>query len=485
MDQHPIKKRYIIDNDGGDAFCGEGTYEAFCQRRMAAYPGLGATTLLYCPQSSGFGVFTYKTKYGTIWTSTPIHVPTPNAVSQMIARGEDTITYALRFCREHDLEFFVNLRMNDTHDGTGAEYSPFMFQNNGFKIAHPECLLGKKDGSIKPPYGTWSAVNYGHPLVRETMCKFVEEICRNYDIDGIHLDYFRHPMLFEHPAWGQHATEEEIGQLNDMTREIRKILKREGEKRGREILLSVRVPDSVEYALFLGMDIETWLKEGLLDMLMTSSYLQLNHFDYSARLGHQYGVPVYPSLDEIRVREKEARDRRNTREAYLGRVEKVMGEGCDGPMIFNYNGMYADTENARYLRETLRIALNDEERKAAPKSFFASVRGLGGVAGGAPPHKDFMKIPYLTPDFPLKIWEKGGVSIRVPAEWKGRKQLRLFFADEYAGEVCLNGVKLGAFSGKEIAFDIPDEAMKFGDNRVDITVENAVLTDAMIEFLAE
>ena len=479
-----LKKRYIIDNDGGDCFCAEGSYEAFCKKRMAAYPGLGATTLLYCPQSSGFGVFTYKTKYGTILTSTAVHVPIPNAVSQMIARGEDSITYALRFCREHDLEFFVNLRMNDTHDGTGAEYSPFMFQNNAFKISHPECLFGKKDGSANPKYGTWSAVDYGHPLVREMMCKFVEELCQNYDIDGVHLDYFRHPMLFRHPANGEHATQEEIDQLNDMTREIRRILDVEGEKRGRKILLSVRVPDSVEYALFLGMDLETWLKEGWLDLFVTSSYLQFNHFDYSAELGHRYGVPVYPSLDEIRVWEPEAKDRRNTREAYLGRVEKVMGEGCDGPMIFNYNAMYADTESARYQRETLRIALNDEERKAAPKSFFASVRGLGGVAGGAPPHREFMKIPYLTPNFPQEIAGKGETSIRVPAKWDGKKQLRIFFAEEAKGSVSLNGVNLGAFEGKEIAFDITGETLKWGDNQVEVTAENAVLTDAMIEFLA-
>lgn len=484
MPEMKYKKRLILDNDGGDSQCGEGTYEAFCSIRMKDYIDLGATTLVYTTRSSGFGVFTHKTRYGTISTSTMPHHTRINAVSQMIANDEDTLTYALRFCREHNLECIWQMRMNDTHDGTGAEYSPYSFQANSFKLGHPECLMGKRDGSEKPPYCAWSAVDYGQPLVREMACKFVEEVCQNYDIDGVQLDYFRHPMLFRHPANGEHATKDEIDALNGMMRQMRDIVKREGEKRGREILLSVRVPDSVEYALFLGMDIETWLKEGYLDMLVTSSYLQFHHFDYSAALGHKYGVPVYPSLDEIRVREKEAKARRNTREALLGRIEKALNEGTDGVMLFNYYGIHLNNDRAEWEKETVRMAFDEEKRKGAAKCFFASVRGRGAVAGGAPPHDAYMQIPMLTPDHPLAIQGKGETSIRVPAKWEGKKQLRLFFAEEAKGSVSLNGVKLGAFSGQEAAFAIPCEAIKWGDQAVEVTAENAILTDAMIEFLA-
>jgi len=105
------------------------------------------------------------------------------------------------------------------------------------------------------------------------------------------------------------------------------------------------------------------------------------------------------------------------------------------------------------------------------------------VAGGAPPHDAYMQIPMLTPDHPLAIQGKGETSIRVPAKWEGKKQLRLFFAEESRGEASLNGVFLGAFAGKEAVLAIPENALKWGDNEVEIYAEKAVLTDAAIDFL--
>ena len=72
----------------------------------------------------------------------------------------------------------------------------------------------------------------------------------------------------------------------------------------------------------------------------------------------------------------------------------------------------------------------------------------------------------------------------MPAKWEGKKQLRIFLAEEAAGSVSLNGVMLGDFSGKEMAFAIPDAALRWDDNQVEIAAEKAVLTDAIIDFLA-
>ena len=76
-------------------------------------------------------------------------------------------------------------------------------------------------------------------------------------------------------------------------------------------MLSIRVPDSVEYCRAIGIDIEEWLEAGYADILFTTSYLHMNEWDYSAELGHRYGIPVYPSLDESRVRSELPRHKRN------------------------------------------------------------------------------------------------------------------------------------------------------------------------------
>ncbi len=78
--------------------------------------------------------------------------------------------------------------MNDNHDGSKAEYGPIIFKASKLKNEHPEYLLRTKK---KPPkYGSWTAVNYALPEVRELAFRYYEEVCLNYDIDGIELDSF-------------------------------------------------------------------------------------------------------------------------------------------------------------------------------------------------------------------------------------------------------------------------------------------------------
>ena len=88
-----------------------------------------------------------------------------------------------------------------------------------------------------------------------------------------------------------------IQRVQEMMRDI-------GAKRGRPLLLSVRVPDSPGYCRAIGLDIENWLKSGWVDMLAVSSYFQLSDWADSAALGKKYGVPVYPSLDEARSKHR-------------------------------------------------------------------------------------------------------------------------------------------------------------------------------------
>jgi len=475
-------RRIIIDNDGADSQCGEGTYEAFCAQRMKDYEGLGATTLYYTTRSSGFGVFTHKTQYGTIFTTNLPHFKKMNAVSEMIARGEDTLTYALRYAREHGLEFFWQMRMNDTHDGTGAVYSTYNFYSNGFKFSHPECLMGQ-DGK-KPKYCTATAVNYAMPLVREMACKYVEEVCQNYDIDGIQLDFFRHLMLFPRPAEGYHASAQEIAMLTEMMHEMRAIVDREGERRGRKILLSVRVPDSVEYALFLGMDIEDWLASGLIDILTTASYLQLNNFDYVAELGHRYGVPVYPSLDESRVKDAEAKSRRYKKQVTAARAELALSQGCDGVLLYNYYNIHGTSAAAEDAKEAVRIISDPAALSAADKTFFASVLGRGSVSGGAPPHDEYMNIPQLNPAHPITVDGKGTLTMRLPEKGEAQTaRLQLWFGKKSSGTVYLNGTKLGVWNGETAYLTIPAALLTAGDNEITVESNTPVqLTDAAVYF---
>ena len=86
------------------------------------------------------------------------------------------------------------MRMNDTHDGTKNAYADPIFRANPLKVAHPEYLMGRKGQKLEQ--GAWSAVNYALPEVRELAFRYFEEVCHRYDVDGIELDFFRHPVYF-------------------------------------------------------------------------------------------------------------------------------------------------------------------------------------------------------------------------------------------------------------------------------------------------
>jgi hypothetical protein len=61
-----------------------------------------------------------------------------------------------------------------------------------------------------------------------------------------------------------------------------------GLKRGRPVLIAVRVPDSVGYCNAIGIDLLEWLKGDLLDLLIASGYFRLSQWEDTVALGHRY-----------------------------------------------------------------------------------------------------------------------------------------------------------------------------------------------------
>ena len=229
------------------------------------------------------------------------------------------------FGKEHNIEVFWSLRMNDNHDHSSASYGPILLHANRFKTAHPEYMLGT--AKKRPKHGAWTALNYGLPEVRERAFRLVEEVCRKYDVDGVELDFFRHPVCFESTARGKPATDKERALMTELLTRIRRMADEVGQSRGRPILIAVRTPDSVEYCREIGFDLEQWMADDLLDLYMPSGYFQLNDWDYSVVLGHKYGVKVYPSLDESRIKNEPGKAMRMTNLAFRGRAADVWVPG--------------------------------------------------------------------------------------------------------------------------------------------------------------
>jgi hypothetical protein len=317
-------RRIIFNNDGNDILsqAKAPTPDGALLPRTYPLAVSQVDAIFYCPWKVGIVNTTRKTNVG----HTLLNYPGSNNVTgALIDQGVDSLQVMVDFGKRYDMEIFWSLRMNDTHDaGDGYEYA---FQ---FKDEHPEWLVSTRNS--QPLVGRWSAWDYGRSEVRDMVYSVIEEVVRNYDIDGIELDYFRHPQLFKSVSWGQAVTQAELDIITDLMRRIRNLTEDVGLERGRPILVAIRVPDSIEFCRAYGIDLETWLEEGLLDILTTGDYFQVNPWEYTAQLGHKYGVAAYASLSQSRI---EAQLDRNAIESYRARASNAWRAGVDGIYMFN------------------------------------------------------------------------------------------------------------------------------------------------------
>ena len=201
------------------------------------------------------------------------------------------------------MEIFASIRINDSHDKNKPNLKGLTYP---LKQGRPDLLLGNAESmerglrayeSDSIMRGFWSALNWGKPEVREHFLDFIRWYCPQYDFDGLELDYFRHPLFFKLGEEEQHADA-----MTEFVRQVRRTLNAIGKKRGRPYLLAVRVPDTPALARRSGLDVETWLEEGLLDLLIVGGGYkpyggQVKEF---IDLAHQHGIPAYPCLNHFR-----------------------------------------------------------------------------------------------------------------------------------------------------------------------------------------
>ncbi|HUT93648.1 MAG TPA: hypothetical protein VMY37_29560 [Thermoguttaceae bacterium] len=456
------KRRMIFNNDGDDVIYTkkEPTAEALLALRTTPLVGSQVDSIFYS-NSLCFGHSLHDSKVMEPFTCTEAMF-SDNGLPQLMARGIDPIQVMAEFSRKHNVEIFWDMRMNDTHDSMIGGYGPYLRPK--FKLDHPEYLVGARD---RPPKcGTWTSVDYAQPEVRDLAFRFFGEVCQTFEIDGVEMDFFRHACFFKSVAQGGVASRKELDSMTGLLRRIREMTEREGLRRGRPILIAIRVPDSVEYCQGIGLDVEKWLAEGLVDLLIGTGYFRLNRWEYLVELGHRYGVPVYPCLSESRIG-TDTRFRRNSIESYRARAMRAWAAGADGIYLFNY----FDPRGAVW-RE-----LGDPEALSTmDKLYFVTVRDGSPdryLAGGS----QHRHVPILTPDnpFPIMADEPTEVELVVgddlsrPQQEGRQAKVTCHVQTTGAGDVTatLNGKTLDdpTVAGDWLDFPVPPQWLKKGVNR--------------------
>ncbi len=480
-------RRILFNNDGAEpaVLMKSPSAKELLDLRTSALAGTQVDSIFYCSRSSGFGLFTHFTKVGQVFTALEGRYSV-NQMPALLKAGIDPLRVVVDFSKQRGLEVFWSMRMNDTHDGQRAEYGPIILRTNTLKKTHPEYLLGTAQ---KPPkYGAWVAVDYGRPEIRELAFRYFEEVCRNYDVDGVELDFFRHPVYFKSTSRGEPATEAERAAMTDLLRRIRLMADEVGQALGRPILIAVHCPDSVEYCRAMGLDLEHWLANDLLDLWIAGGTFHFNEWDYSVALARKYSVKVYPSLDNPRVKDDLARQMRTTLLAYRARAAQVWAAGADGVYMFNFSD-----PTSLHWRE-----LGDPRTLARlEKDYFASFLGAINSSSGNLPLPPFTKLELLNPGAPKSVAPGKSATARLNiAEnfanaGQARLKLRLRFKsppDAKLLRVAFNNRQANFLRVERdwVEYSLSPQDVQSGPNQTGVTLsadapQRAIWTDLLLE----
>ncbi len=246
-----------------------------------------------------------------------------DAMNQWAAHGnvppqvDRQIRKYIEAARAAGIQIFMAVRLNDIHDAWHPKLT------YPLKVARPDLLLGKKGAPKGELWNAhWSGFDWSHAEVREHYRDFIRWAAARWDFDGVELDWFRHPLFFK-------LGEEEanIGNMNRFVGSVHADLDRIAAARGRDYLLTTRVPDTPRLALRTGLDVEQWMKEGWLDMLMVGGgYAPFGHrYREFIDMAHRYGLHAYPCKNHYE-------DPRSMRSA----ASNFFALGADGVYLFNF-----------------------------------------------------------------------------------------------------------------------------------------------------
>ncbi len=293
------KRRIIYNNDGNDGLGGKLeppiTQKMFLESRTSALAGSQVDTIFYC--DGVFNAYSHKSTESEQLGYNGLGTDHHKWVVDFNDAGFDTLQTQIDFAREHGMEIFWSMRMNDVHDSSKGR--SWLFTK--WKDQHRDWLMAPKYTSF--PYGwdvrpswPWSAINYEIPQVRDKVFAIARDVCSRYDIDGLELDFLRFPQFFKTQLMGQPVTQKQCDMMTDLMRRIRAMTEQVGMQRGKPMLISIRIPDSIGYSKELGLDVAKWLEEDLVDMVVGGGLIRLQPWEKSVAEFKPFGVPYYACL---------------------------------------------------------------------------------------------------------------------------------------------------------------------------------------------
>ena len=471
------QRRVIFNNDGDDAWIGgaPATKEGLLSLRMDHIGDCGVDSMFYCTTMS-INSFTHDSRITEVFT-TKDSPAEANRMSDLIKMKTDPLELAIKACGERNIEIFWTLRMNDVHDS----FTPAFLSQ--WKKDHPRLLMGTPEESkgtdVRNPLHFWSWADFEHREVRDVILVGVKDVLARYDVDGIDLDFVSHNCYFKETRRLEPVTPEHCDMLTDMVGKISEEVLAASERKGKPILLSARILQTLELNRRFGLDIEKWVKSGYIDFITTGrGYDPFTMPDDLIRRGHDWGIPVYRCFSGSGMVQEQVQHSDlsgSNLAAWRAAAANAWADGADGIMAFNLFPMLPGTAQTGIARTAWQQMSDPKGLVGTDKLYciehlhyddycwiFKSVPREGRL----PVTID--KGAAVTRDLPVAD-DIAGLADRI-----GTLRLRICLAGSEPGDkvdVTMNGSQLAATPEKPlwIAADVPPGAMKRGNNSLVVT----------------
>jgi len=319
--------------------------------------GTGVDVFIHC-LNRGADTYAHPTQVAEVYGAEPIdwgdvdlnagHVRgTRNQegnIRHLLAAGHDQVCLLQDRAHELGLRFWASLRMNDEHEDDVRRFGSKL---SSYKKANPHLLVGEHFprgvGAYCDRYDyTWTW-NYAVPEVRQHQLAVLLEILDNYDVDGIEMDFSRGPWYFR-------LGEEEAGlpAMTDLVRQVSAAVRARSAERGRHLTLAARVRPSLDANRALGLDVETWIRQGLLDHVTP---MDPGHLDMGAdveafvALARAAGVSVSGGIEP----QPTGYDRSSAQ--VVAAAQSFWRRGVDSIYLFNFDCHRAAGRESDYTAE--------------------------------------------------------------------------------------------------------------------------------------
>ncbi len=414
----------------------------------------------------------------------------PDSFGKFVLGGGDVVKVFIERCRQRGQAAFISFRMNDAHHKEFVDPKPGAKPGSSigmsvtrFYAEHPEYRI--KPGSLR---GADLVQNWAVAEVREQKFALIRELCENYDLDGLELDFLRFYSFFRTE---ETTREQRCGIITGFVRDVRALLDRTT-RNGRRRWLCARVPCYLSALDLLGLDLPALVDAGL-DMVNASAhYFTTQQHDLAAIRSKVPGAALYFEMCHSTWNGPKLSDgydvfpfRRATPEQLHTAAHLAYARGADGMSLFNFayyrehggagRGPFSEPPFAalKDLRDAASLA-------ARPQHWFIAA---GWRAPGARPTQVPRDVVHGKPAvFVLDLAPPSG-------GWKKDGRLRIQGAQSLAGaqwRAMLNGEELSAMDdcsepfpnpyssllGKpdEIrAWLVPARILRDGANRIEIT----------------